>query len=145
MAIRIEKTPSRNNRGAKYNIKIGGNGAPGTIRTSDPQIRSLMLYPAELRARRGGANRIGSCRWQEDNRPRCHFPFRLDERMIAKVIHPTKEQPSFAILTRKQQQTPLNSHPPNHCVESNAPPIQSPTLKALIYNALHKKITPNPN
>ena len=29
----------------------GGNGAPGTIRTSDPQIRSLMLYPAELRAR----------------------------------------------------------------------------------------------
>jgi DNA end-binding protein Ku len=27
------------------------NGAPGTIRTSDPQIRSLMLYPAELRAR----------------------------------------------------------------------------------------------
>ena len=25
------------------------NGAPGTIRTSDPQIRSLMLYPAELR------------------------------------------------------------------------------------------------
>ena len=28
-----------------------GSGAPGTIRTSDPQIRSLMLYPAELRAR----------------------------------------------------------------------------------------------
>ena len=36
------------------------NGAPGTIRTSDPQIRSLMLYPAELRARtafrRGGGD-----------------------------------------------------------------------------------------
>ncbi len=27
------------------------NGAPGTIRTSGPQIRSLVLYPAELRAR----------------------------------------------------------------------------------------------
>jgi hypothetical protein len=27
------------------------NGAPGRIRTSDPQIRSLVLYPAELRAR----------------------------------------------------------------------------------------------
>jgi hypothetical protein len=27
------------------------HGAPGTIRTSDPQIRSLVLYPAELRAR----------------------------------------------------------------------------------------------
>src|SRR5450631_187654 len=27
-----------------------GNGAPGEIRTPDPQIRSLVLYPAELRA-----------------------------------------------------------------------------------------------
>lgn len=26
-------------------------GAPGAIRTPDPQIRSLMLYPAELRVR----------------------------------------------------------------------------------------------
>ncbi len=25
------------------------NGGPGAIRTPDPQIRSLMLYPAELR------------------------------------------------------------------------------------------------
>ena len=25
------------------------NGAPGRIRTSDPQIRSLVFYPAELR------------------------------------------------------------------------------------------------
>ena len=32
-------------------------GAPGTIRTSDPQIRSLMLYPAELRARGRSAHR----------------------------------------------------------------------------------------
>ncbi len=31
--------------------EIGGNGAPERIRTSDPQIRSLVLYPAELRAR----------------------------------------------------------------------------------------------
>ena len=28
-------------------------GAPGEIRTPDPLIRSQMLYPAELRARRG--------------------------------------------------------------------------------------------
>src|SRR5579872_6875533 len=34
---------------ARNGPEIGG--APGTIRTSDPQIRSLMLYPAELRAR----------------------------------------------------------------------------------------------
>jgi hypothetical protein len=29
-------------------------GALGKIRTSDPRIRSPMLYPAELRVRRGG-------------------------------------------------------------------------------------------
>ena len=27
------------------------NGAPGKIRTPDPQIRSLVLYPAELPVR----------------------------------------------------------------------------------------------
>jgi hypothetical protein len=37
--------------------RIWENGAPGTIRTSDPQIRSLMLYPAELRARAGASIR----------------------------------------------------------------------------------------
>ena len=31
------------------------NGGPGAIRTPDPQIRSLVLYPAELRVRRRGA------------------------------------------------------------------------------------------
>jgi hypothetical protein len=30
---------------------LGKNGAPEEIRTPDPQIRSLVLYPAELRAR----------------------------------------------------------------------------------------------
>ena len=30
---------------------IGKDGAPEEIRTPDPQIRSLVLYPAELRAR----------------------------------------------------------------------------------------------
>ena len=30
---------------------MGGNGALEKIRTPDPQIRSLVLYPAELRAR----------------------------------------------------------------------------------------------
>src|SRR4051794_16484758 len=32
---------------------LGFDGAPERIRTSDPQIRSLVLYPAELRARIG--------------------------------------------------------------------------------------------
>ena len=42
------------------------DGAPGTIRTSDRQIRSLVLYPAELRARErsyiADAARIASAR-----------------------------------------------------------------------------------
>ena len=32
-------------------------GAPGEIRTPDLQVRSLLLYPAELRAHDGGQNR----------------------------------------------------------------------------------------
>jgi hypothetical protein len=35
------------------------SGAPGEIRTPDPQIRSLVLYPAELRARRAVAIAFG--------------------------------------------------------------------------------------
>ncbi len=31
------------------------NGAPEEIRTPDPQIRSLVLYPAELRVRANAA------------------------------------------------------------------------------------------
>ena len=37
---------------------ILSSGAPEEIRTPDPQIRSLVLYPAELRARL--AHRAGS-------------------------------------------------------------------------------------
>ena len=32
-------------------LKAAANGAPGRIRTCDPEIRNLVLYPAELRAR----------------------------------------------------------------------------------------------
>jgi hypothetical protein len=38
-------------------------GAPEEIRTPDPQIRSLVLYPAELRARRVVAIGLRG-RWQ---------------------------------------------------------------------------------
>jgi hypothetical protein len=44
------KTATKAEADLVFNFK-GEIGAPGTIRTSDPQIRSLMLYPAELRAR----------------------------------------------------------------------------------------------
>src|SRR6185437_4134570 len=41
--------------------KIEENGAPERIRTPNPQIRSLVLYPVELRAheRRAGRSRTG--------------------------------------------------------------------------------------
>ncbi len=39
-------------------VLVGKNGAPEEIRTPAPQIRSLVLYPAELRVRgRNGRNR----------------------------------------------------------------------------------------
>jgi hypothetical protein len=36
------------------NANLERSGAPGRIRTSDPLVRSQMLYPAELRARKTG-------------------------------------------------------------------------------------------
>jgi hypothetical protein len=41
---------------SKFATLTRKTGAPERIRTSDPQIRSLVLYPAELRVRFGGAN-----------------------------------------------------------------------------------------
>ena len=37
----------------RFLMKLEENGAPEEIRTPDPQIRSLVLYPAELRVRAG--------------------------------------------------------------------------------------------
>ena len=45
-----------------------GNGAPEEIRTPDPQIRSLVLYPAELRVRFEGANLFISLPKGKNNR-----------------------------------------------------------------------------
>ena len=36
------------------------SGAPGEIRTPDPQVRSLVLYPAELRAQKTEAELCGT-------------------------------------------------------------------------------------
>jgi hypothetical protein len=43
------------------------NGAPEEIRTPDPQIRSLVLYPAELRVRVAAA--VNRLRGDPLNRP----------------------------------------------------------------------------
>jgi hypothetical protein len=42
----------RKRKGCRSTLR--GSGAPGEIRTPDHQVRSLVLYPAELRARRSG-------------------------------------------------------------------------------------------
>jgi hypothetical protein len=55
----------------------GGAGALGEIRTPDPQIRSLVLYPAELRAplKRGRVRRWNSPRGgQKANKTRETVP-----------------------------------------------------------------------
>jgi hypothetical protein len=41
-----------NKKGAEAPCLLAISGAPGEIRTPDHQVRSLVLYPAELRARR---------------------------------------------------------------------------------------------
>jgi hypothetical protein len=41
----------QNKRRTEMFVVLFANGAPEEIRTPDPQIRSLVLYPAELRAR----------------------------------------------------------------------------------------------
>src|SRR5580704_13406124 len=50
----IASGSQRGKRARQHNNGLcsGVRGAPGEIRTPDPQIRSLVLYPAELRARR---------------------------------------------------------------------------------------------
>ena len=66
--------PFRQRRSGATLQKIG-NGAPGEIRTPGPQIRSLVLYPAELRARapakRRGRDIGGLC--APCNPPDCRF------------------------------------------------------------------------
>ena len=43
---------------SKYDFIFGKSGAPGGIRTPDPQIRSLVLYPAELPVRSAKAEPV---------------------------------------------------------------------------------------
>ena len=55
----MERSPHRQRRrtsaeDGRFRSTVG-DGAPGRIRTHDPQIRSLVLYPAELPVPREGA------------------------------------------------------------------------------------------
>lgn len=53
----LPQHPSLHRQDTSYSKKK--NGAPGAIRTPGPQIRSLMLYPAELRVHWSAAIRVG--------------------------------------------------------------------------------------
>src|SRR5574338_113981 len=50
----------RGKRKSRRGGRLCRNGAPGEIRTPDPQVRSLVLYPTELRARMKRLNRGGA-------------------------------------------------------------------------------------
>ena len=49
--MRNDKDRNEINQFESLSMDIMRNGEPETIRTSDPQLRRLLLYPAELRAR----------------------------------------------------------------------------------------------
>ena len=65
------------------------NGALGKIRTPDPQIRSLVLYPAELRAREIGLREFLTI-WQAP----------IDEKLIFVFHRPMTATPMMREVTR---------------------------------------------
>ena len=82
------------NRADERRADLEMNGAPERIRTSDPQIRSLVLYPAELRApgagsaSREGVLHRGSCGlWQpvRDDFVRCFQPHRRRKALSIRI------------------------------------------------------------
>ncbi len=79
------------------------NGAPERIRTSDPQIRSLVLYPAELRARSKPRTCDGKARWS-----RFSMPVRLCERR--ERCHGTGRAERSGILSSKAAPVAVSSN-----------------------------------
>lgn len=71
MRLEIQK-PEKKSRGElflKFLLVASEDGAPERIRTPNPQIRSLVLYPIELRARQ-----VAGC----SGTPAPHQPLNLD-------------------------------------------------------------------
>jgi hypothetical protein len=71
------------------------NGEPGAIRTPDPQIRSLMLYPAELRVHNEAAFSRPCAAMQEQLRKEMHLEKRIPAQ-AATGLNPTKPQEKLA-------------------------------------------------
>ena len=100
----------------------GRSGAPGTIRTSDPQIRSLMLYPAELRAPSGAAQ-IGQP-WRVGNALFRNFVKIGAERLGEWIIERGHGQLNERFGGEPPDRVPFQARhfplPPVRCVKENA-------------------------
>ncbi len=77
-------------------------GAPGRIRTHDPQIRSLVLYPAELPVPREGAQPMHHAAQRQAMRTRMAF------RRLVHAIWPSWLPSNYLKLPRKPQALPLS-------------------------------------
>jgi hypothetical protein len=73
-SVRLMGRPERRSVFLSSLRSLRKTGAPEEIRTPDPQIRSLVLYPAELRARLKAANLLGRLSKGKDNGPTCWAP-----------------------------------------------------------------------
>jgi hypothetical protein len=93
------------------------SGAPGTIRTSDPQIRSLMLYPAELRAhfsrqKRAFVARIPSKQLRRTAKER--FSYRLPPRLARSANGTSACSPIRARISAKAESFAISSRCRGH-------------------------------
>src|SRR6185437_4420023 len=83
------------------------DGAPGEIRTPNPQIRSLVLYPVELRALLDAGNAAvrqasGNARTAQDRKTAARFWRRA---RLRKMRAPCASSPSFAAATAARRRS----------------------------------------
>ena len=123
----------RTRRHRTLSLDIDSIGAPRKIRTPDPQIRSLVLYPAELSALalhvlRCGALSIGGGRlWQGGNAtfvegnfhalPACQFrPVKSGERQYPQLCWtPGRERRHWPLQGPRRWRGPGLIHRARHC------------------------------
>ena len=119
-ATRLRYTPETSEQKGCRSTLPRLSGAPGEIRTPDHQVRSLVLYPAELRARRRRimrevANTVNleqSCRSVEPRvllrpllhrrtkkaAPRATFSVLAEREGFTRAIHGPRPSGGFAVL-----------------------------------------------
>lgn len=78
--------PTKNCNQYFKSIKPRKNGAPEEIRTPDPQIRSLVLYPAELRVHALATSLRCACRCLKGSLDNCKTKFQKKSNFYKKKI-----------------------------------------------------------